>query len=522
MSESYAGSRCELPAHLPAFPNTRINSEFIPAGSFSAPGGGEYTVVDFCRVQAVSKPTADSNIRVELWLPAKGWSGRFYQVGSAGFAGNINYNGLVWQLERGNAVAATDNGHSAHRRDASWALGEPQKVIDYGYRALKVTRDISHALVAQFYQQAPERRYFAGCSNGGREALVMAQRYPGDWDGILVGAPAHNWTKIMAGFIWNVLALSETPDSNILPVKLPHIQRAALAACTESAQEIDGVATDPRHCPFEPADLRCENEEAEDCLIEAQVRALSKILKGPSKNLAAMPFYPSYEPSLAAHTWPADFGGWRGWLSNEDPLKTIQADYAMSFLRHMVFEDPEMMLGEHRFEAIVDAIQQKRVAGQRLSEVIDADRSDLSGFQAAGGKMLMYHGWGDYAISPQGVIDYYESVIKTGASEKATRDYFRLFMVPGMLHCGIGPGPNNFGQRSNGPNQAPENNIIKALEAWVEQGRVPEYLMATKYIEDDPQRGVQFTRRLCPYPDIAPQGSRGNEPQMCHNPNRGQ
>ena len=272
----------------------------IGRGEFVAPDESRHEVPGFCRVQGEARPTRDSQIRFELWMPANGWNGRYYQLGNGGFGGTIPYASMAGELRRGNAVAATDTGHAGDAFDASWALGHPEKIIDYGWRSLKETSDAARALVRAYYGADADRRYFVGCSNGGRQALLLAQRFPADWDGILAGAPALNWTRQLATFAWTQQALRSDPESWIDPATLAMVQRLAIASCTPAARVIDGVPTDPRHCRFDPAAHVCKGEQTGQCLTSKQAAALKRIQDGPADLRTGVPLYFGFEATAAA------------------------------------------------------------------------------------------------------------------------------------------------------------------------------------------------------------------------------
>src|SRR5436309_3176780 len=249
-----------------SLPHTTIAfAQSEPAGTFAPPVGPPLTGLPaFCRVVGAAHPTADSNIGFEVWIPAgSAWNGKYLQVGNGGFAGSIPYGALGNALRRGYATAGTDDGHVAGGTNAAWALGHPEKIIDFGSRALKETTDNAKAIIAALTSSDPARSYFVGCSDGGREALMEAQRFPGDFDGIIAGAPANFWTHLLAAAAWTQQALLETPASYIPPTKLPAVQAAALAACDMVEDAIaDGIVADPRDCHFDPTVLQCTGAES--------------------------------------------------------------------------------------------------------------------------------------------------------------------------------------------------------------------------------------------------------------------
>jgi len=251
-------------------------------------------------VRGVIRPSGDSNIKFALWLPAtSAWNGKYRQEGNGGWAGAINTASFAEPLRRGYAVAGTDNGHEGGG-GADWAIGHPEKLIDFGYRAVHETAVQSKAIIRAFYGRDPERSYFAGCSDGGREALMEAQRFPEDFNGILAGAPANNWSRLFTAFVWNERALLATPESAIPPAKLPVIQRAVMASCDRLDGVADGLIENPRACTFDPAVLVCKGADGADCLPKAQVDALRQIYEGPRNPRTQEPLFVGQPPGTEA------------------------------------------------------------------------------------------------------------------------------------------------------------------------------------------------------------------------------
>jgi len=498
-----------------SLPHTTITlAQSVPAGTFTPPvGPPQPGLPAFCRVVGASHPTSDSNIGFEVWIPDSAtWNGKYLQVGNGGFAGSIPYSALANALRRAYATAGTDDGHSAGGTDASWALGHPEKIIDFGYRALKETTDNAKAVIAALTSRGPKLSYFFGCSDGGREALMEAQRFPYDFDGIVAGAPANFWTHLLAAGAWTEQALLATPERYIPPAKLPAIQAAALAAC-DGAEDgvLDGIVGDPRDCHFNPAVLQCTGPDSNACLTSAQVIALQLIYAGPHNPRTHQLIHPGYEAGAEAP--PASFPAWTTGPSLAQISNALLNQFATNFYRFMVFDDPTFDIRTLNFDSDVAFTDNKEVNGQPLSHVLNSTNPDLSAFQSNGGKLIHYHGWNDPAIGPRNSINYYESVASAqrpgkgkGKGEdkvglRRTQDFYRLFMAPGMLHCGGGPGPNNFGQGT--PLADADHDVIKALERWVEHGIAPDRIVATKFVGDNPASGVALTRPLCPYPEVA-------------------
>ena len=505
---------CESLASLSLDHATVTAATSVPAGTFTPPTLPGATTPPapipnlpaFCRVQITSSPTSDSSIGIEVWLP-ENWNGKYLQSGNGGFAGVVPYTSLAIDIQRGYAAAGTDDGHADPvNTDASWALGHPQKIIDFGFRALKETTDKAKAVIRAFSGSGPQYSYFAGCSDGGREALMESQRYPDDFNGIVVGDPANNWIPLLSQHVWDTQALLATPDSYIPPAKLPAITNAALAACDANDGVQDGVIGKPRQCHFNPDQLLCTAGDNDSCLTVPQLGALKKIYYGPH-NSEHQTINPGFLPGAEAYA-----GGWPTWVTGPGPgadsiIQSLQYQFGTNFFKYMVFDDPNWDLKTLNFDTDVAKALAKPVDGVALADVLDSVDPDLSAFRAHNGKLIQYHGTTDPAIPPGDSIEYRRSVLaffgiydRTDAKD-AVSNFYRLFLVPGMQHCAGGPGANTFGQGA--PLADSAHDVIKALEAWVEQGKAPDQIIATKYTNDDPTQPALFSRPLCPYPAVA-------------------
>ena len=485
-----AAATCESLASM-ARPGTTITTaETVTGGSFKpAMGGAIGNLPAFCRVAGVLKPSSDSEIKFEVWLPSSGWNGKFYGVGNGGFAGSITYAGLAASLRRGFATAATDTGHEAGGVDAKWALGHHEKVVDFGYRAIHETTETAKAVIAAFYGDPLKKSYFSSCSNGGREALMEAQRYPADYDGIVAGAPANYWTHLLVGAAWGLQAMMSDAASYIPAAKLPAIEAAALAQCDANDGVKDGVIDNPSQCHFDPSVLACKGTESDSCLTEPQLATLKKIYSGPLDSKGRQVF-PGYSPGGA----PGG-NGWGGWITGAGAGKSLQSGFGTNFFKYMVFENPDWDVKTFSVD------HDMKVADDKTAQMLNATDANLKKFKDRGGKLIVYHGWSDAAIPPQNAIDYYKSVVaKMGA--KQVDAFVRLYMVPGMQHCGGGPGPNSFGQTSEVDGDA-QHDVNRAVEQWVESGVAPKQIIATKYKGASAASGVERTRPLCPYPQVA-------------------
>ena len=486
-----AAATCESLATLGRSNTTITTAESVTSGSFKpAVGGAMDKLPPFCRVAGVIKPVNDSEILFEVWMPSSGWNGKFYGVGNGGFAGSITFPGLASALRRGFATAATDTGHEAGATDAKWALGHHEKVVDFGYRAVHETTEAAKAVIAAFYGDGPKKSYFSSCSNGGREALMEAQRYPADYDGIVAGAPANNWTHLVSSGTWESQALVSDPASYIPSAKLPAIEAAALSACDANDGVKDGVIENPAACHFDPSVLLCKGTESDSCLTAAQLGTLKKIYSGPSDS-KGKPMYLGYSPG-----GEPGGNGWGGWITGAGAGKSLQYAFGTNFFKYMVFDNADWDIKTFSVE------HDMKVADDKTGQILNATDPNLKKFKDRGGKLIVYHGWSDAAIPPVNAIEYYKSVVaRMGA--KQTDSFVRLFMVPGMQHCGGGPGPSNFGQISSVDSDA-QHDINRAVEHWVEDGIAPTQVIATKYkIVTNPASGVERTRPLCPYPQVA-------------------
>jgi len=473
---------CESLASL-ALPQTTIAAaESHPAGDF----GAFHNLPAFCRVAGTIKPSADSDIRFEVWLPAANWNGKFQGVGNGGFAGDINSDGLADAVRHNYAAASTDTGHRAGAVDARWALHQPEKIVDFGYRAIHETAVTAKLVIEHFYGDAPRWSYFSSCSNGGRQALMEAQRYPADYNGIIAGAPANYWTHLLSTAAWNILATLNKPEDYIPPSKLPAIQAAALAACDTIDHVKDGVIEDPRQCHFDPSVLLCRGDETPACLTAPQLAAL-KTLYGGSVNSKGERIFPGYSPG-----GEADPAGWLPWITGPAPQKSALYGFGTQYFMNMVFDNPDWQFRTFNIDRDV------QTADEKTARILNSNDPDLSAFRNRGGKLIIYQGWSDAAIPAQNAINYVDSVAaRMGAAN--IEGFLRLYMVPGMQHCGGGAGTTTFGEAGT-PAADRFHDIDAALEAWVEHGQAPSEIVASKL---NASGAVVRTRPLCPYPSVA-------------------
>lgn len=426
----------------------------------------------FCRVTGVTRPA----IHFEVWLPLEKWTGRFEVVGNGGMAGTISYSALAAGLRRGNAVASTDTGHASrpgNSFDASWALNRPDLVEDFGYRSLHVTTVNGKQIVRAYYGRAAEHSYYAGCSKGGGQGLMEAQRFPADFDGIVAGDPAYNWTGHYAGaHLYYAQVTLKDPESYIQPAKVRLLADAVNRACDAKDGFTDGVLDDPLTCHFDPEVLACrEGEDPGRCFTRKQIKAVKEIWAGSHDNKGRL-IVPGLVPGGEAGQ-----GGWSSWVTGSAPYQATHWKAANSFFRYMVMGDPN-------YDPMTFDYDRDKAALKRLSPVLDAVNPDLRPFARRGAKLILYHGWSDPDISPLSTILYYKQM--EDVTGDRTSNFARLFLVPGMQHCGGGPGTDTF-------------DAVSALERWVEKGVAPTQIVASHATHGI----VDRTRPLCPYPKMA-------------------
>ncbi len=456
----------------------------------------------FCRVEGMIKTSDRSHARFEVWLPERAaWNGKVQGVGNGGFAGSLILAPMDWALQAGYAVSATNTGHTGGTLDAAWALGHPEEIVDFGWRAIHETAEASKAIVADYYQKPPAHAYFNGCSDGGREALMEAQRFPKDYEGIVASAPANYWTKLLTNAIWTEQALNQ-PGAWLSPAKLAIVSKAVFAECHGES----GYVEDPAECHFDPANLVCKAGPSDACLTDSEVAALKKIYSG-AEDADGKPVFPGYEPG--GEEGPT---AWVLWITGSDPNRTagsLMNGFGTGYFANMVFDDAGWRMGGQN---VMDDLA---VAEKKTGETLDSSNPDLSAFEAAGGKLIQYHGWNDAGIPPQSSIDYYEQVANKMGGVKDVQSFYRLFLAPGMDHCGGGPGPNAIGGVFGLPSTSrdPGHDVVAALAHWVEDGVAPNQIVATLYRDNDPSKGVEAQRPWCAYPAAAHysgQGDRSN------------
>lgn len=498
-AESWADG-CKMLRQV-SIPNTSIEQASIVKGpidyvsSASLPSAGPIEVEQFfCRVLGTLSPAATSAIKFELWMPQTGWNGRYLQVGNGGLAGFIPVSFLAEGVAEGYAVAGTDDGTAQEGDPNTWRhewLRDPERVADYGYRAVHKTATTAKVLVEAYYGKPPSYSYFSGSSKGGQEALMEAQRFPNDFDGILADMPAFAFSRFILSMLWNSQAMLKTPENMLSKEQLQWVHDAVLENCRDVAGlPGDDFLTDPRLCRFDPRSLLCSPERHSDCLSSAQVETVEAFYAGPRNPRTGVRIYPGLVPGSEAPDLEAAPGiHLHGWLGFRDYwLKA----FPIPVIGH-VLSWPDW--DGRQFDFDLDA----ELFVKKLSPLTDATNPDLEPFRRRGGKLIMTQGWHDPLIAPMEAIRYYEDVISHQAAANGlasnealqrTQTFFRLFMVPGQGHTprsGMGPIPHH---------------PLQQLVRWVEESIAPD-MLPTEYAGANRMvRGLSDSRPLCAYPEI--------------------
>jgi feruloyl esterase len=500
------------------------------SGIFVVPGTNPPTTITglppFCRVTATLTPSSDSSIKIGAWLPESGWNGRFLGTGGGGFQGVITYNSLASGIKAGFAATNSDLGTgvsgctplycgSAGNMGNPLAIafgdpaapttglfGHPERIKDFGYRAIHLMTVRGKAIANAFYQQSARKAYFAGCSTGGQNALMSAQRFPDDYDGILAGAPAFNRTHLhMAGlYLWQ--DTHATPRRFIQAGQMTLINQAVLKQCVgqDGGASTDPFLTDPRDCRFDPKALLCTGGQVPPaCLTDEQVTTMQKYYAGATDPVNGQ----LINPGAPRGTETDEIGALGLAFQERLPEPAFDGLFYWVFGPSFGYPSSPVNFANFDFHHDIDKVDDK------LAAVLNANSTDLGEFRERGGKLLMYHGWADPLIPAQSSINYFNALVKNGGGHdfdgngfqpvgfgergnpalQRTQSYARLFMAPGMFHCAGGPGPNTF-------------DALTPLVNWVEGGVAPETIVATKFVADTPP-AVQMTRPLCVFPKVA-------------------
>lgn len=545
-SDRQAAARCAALVGTPLMSGRVDQATYVPAGSHiaanvlqpaDASGSAEAAaprapLPAFCRVQGTATPTPRSRIGFEVWLPATSWNSRVHMVGNGGYSSEIRLTLLGNILRSGAVAVATDTGHQSDDKllgDLQFGINNPDAIGDWGHRAVHESIDAGKRLIKAYYGRAASHAYFSGCSTGGHQALMEAQRYPTDFDGIIAGDPGNNRTNLNLAFMWLFLQNHE-PGDNKSPIlnrnALLTVNRAVIAQCDKLDGVVDGVVTDPRQCHFNPAVTLCKPGQTSECLTPRQVRAVQAVYDGPRRRGSGEVLYPGWAAGSEFVTGQGASMGWDLYWAN---LKKPEEPQRVDYFRYWAFNDPSWNWWNFDWDKDVDR------ARATLGPEIDAVSPDLTAFRKRGGRLIMFSGWQDPVVSPYDTIGYYRQVMKRYGGAAQTQSFARLFMVPGMEHCAGGPGATNFASsvRDSTPLQPDaDHDISLAIEKWVETGVAPTAVIAAKYanrgeppapvpdkgpislvptISDDPQkRMVVFTRKLCPYPAVGTYSGRGD------------
>jgi feruloyl esterase len=428
-----------------------------PAGSTNA----LQNLPAFCRVAVDLKPTPDSDIHIEVWLPTSQWNGKFIAVGSGGWGGSLSYGEMADALRRGYATSATDDGHTGP--SASFVVGHPEKLIDFAYRAEHEMTVEAKTLIHAFYGSDPRYSFWNGCSGGGREGLLQASRYPDEFDGIIAGDPANirrnAWALALA------VQTFKDPDAYIPPAKYPMIHRAVLEACDAKDGLKDGLIEAPESCNVDFKSLQCKAADGPDCLTAHQVQT-AQTITSPVATKTGRILFPRVEPGTELR-WSRLAGG------------PQPADLFLDEFRYVVYQDPNW--DWRSFD-----LERDSAKAHAIDKNVDELNPDLTAFKKHGGKLLLYHGWADQQVAPGSSVEFYQAVLDSSGGPEQTSNWIRLFMAPGMAHCSGGEGPDTFDK-------------IGAMEQWVEQGKTPEQIIAAHKTAGK----IDRTRPLCPYPQVA-------------------
>lgn len=430
-----------------------------------------------CRVTATLQPVPESHIKIEVWLPLAHWNGKFLGLGTGGWGGQIPYEDLAAALAKGYAAAASDTGHEDPTGSGNFAIGHPEQVIDFSYRAIHEMTVAGKAIVRAFYGRAAQPNYFNGCSTGGREALIEAQRYPLDYNAILARSPDTLITHEDANDLWATLALTRSPESGLSKTDFQLLHRAVLEQCDALDGVRDGVIENPPSCHFDPQILHCSGLKNPECLSDAQIEAVRAIYSGPHHPLTGELIFPGFEP-----------GSELGWSHLSDQTEAATTSYS-----YLVFQNHDWDF--HQFDLSRDVDK----ADALFDDSLNAAHPDLNAFVNAGGKLLMTHGWSDTAIPPRGSVQYYEAARAGLEGNSSSAAAIRLFMVPGMYHCGGGDGPSEF-------------DGMGALVRWFEDHESPEQLTASRTVHGK----LVATHLLCAYPDTARYQGSGSTDDATH------
>ncbi len=469
---STGAQSCDKLATL-ALPHAKVTSaQAVAAGGFTLPNGGRGNAAfaqlpAFCRVTATLTPAADSQIQMEIWLTAENWNGRFLAVGNGGWAGTISFDAMAAGLRRGYAAASNDTGHSDAAAGAQFALSQ-DKLVDFAYRAMHEMTVQSKTIVGSFYSRPPRLSYYQGCSTGGRQGMMEAQRYPDDFDAIIAGAPVYNMVHMNVSQTALQVDMLKNPDRIVPQAKMTLLANAAVAACDASDGVKDNIINNPRACKFDPGTLACKAGDAPDCLTPAQVETAKQVYL-PVKTKSGAIAYPGRSPGVES-----------GYAARipvvGKPVSPLWGDMPR-FVGHR----------DANWDTMSFDLDKDLALTLKNASFIEASDPDLTKFKARGGKLLLWHGWADPGPAPENTINYYSQASKASGGG-ATGDWMRLFLLPGVAHCGGGVGPD-------------QADFLGAMERWREQGVAPDQITASR---NAGRSGLTpMTRPLCAFPQVA-------------------
>jgi feruloyl esterase len=467
---------CDSLASLALPDGTVTLARQIAAGAFTPTGGrdrGEEAFKDlpaFCRVVAKLTPSNDSEITIEVWLPLTGWNRKLQSVGNGAWAGTIEYPGMATALRAGYATASTDTGHSAGDR-GFFAVGHPERVVDFAYRAVHAMTLAADSIIGGFYGTGPRLSYWNGCSTGGRQAMAEVQRYPSDYDGVLAGAIVNYPTHVQGSQLWAGL-VAHRLEGGVLPAeKYQVLHDAVIRACDALDGVRDGVIENPAQCRFDPDTLACKDDDGPSCLTAPQLTVVKQIYAGPT-NARGQSIYPGAAPGSEL--------AWSARLAQPTAL-------AIETYKYLVFKNANW--DYHAFDIEKDVAIAEKVIGPAM----DSIDPNLKPFFSRGGKLILYHGWNDPGVSPYNTVNYYKEVVEAVGGQAKSSESIRLFMIPGMGHCRGGDGTDEFGG-------------VAALDQWRDAGNAPAVIVAWRSRDGS----VDRTRPLCPYPQVATYVGKGS------------
>ncbi len=470
-----AAASCESVASLALSEGKITSATLVAAGAFTPPGGtlmggpgglaAFKAAPTFCRVTATLTPTPDSDIKIEVWMPVENWNGKLVGIGNGVWAGSIGYSALAEPLGRGYATVATDTGHVGSGMDAKFAIGHKEKLIDFGFRAVHEMTVKAKYIISAYYGRKEQRSLWVSCSTGGRQGLMEGYRYPEDYDGISSMAPANPWVGLMIGELWTGYAVMKDDARRLTGPQMAAVNRAVISQCDGKDGLKDGISNDPEQCSFDPGILQCKEGVGEECLTEPQVAALRDIYAGAKNPRTGEQIFTGFPPGSEQQLMAL--------VSGKEPFPV-----ATSYFRDIVFNNQQWDYRSYDYDKDVAASLE---AG---SEILDVPSDGLTGLFEGGGKLLLSHGWADGLIPASNTVAFYRSMTANMDPERAV-DSVRLFILPGVGHCGGGGAPS-------------VTDMLSTIDQWVEMGKAPDRIIAS-----NPPSQRPMTRPVCRYPQIA-------------------